>query len=415
MTREQHRKRFGKWTLQGITSASTAILATLLLVPTCAQAVEPATSAPQEAKDSTASAEVARDSAQHSLLREAPQQVNAQDSTPSDVSVTQANADELLKVLLADDSLAASNVKLTGSPLAAGTFAHGQTTLGIDNGLLFSTGDITGGHSALGTPGDSDLDTILGAPETHDAISLEFDFVPKGSTLSFNYVFGSEEYPDYVGSEYNDTFAFLVNGANVALIPGSNNPVSINTVNANENSGYFIDNSNSAIKPLPGTQFGGLTKVLPVTAPVIKGKTNHIKIVLADANDNIYNSFVAIQKNSMKSLGTVNVHYVDQAGKHLSDDVVLTGNIGDPYTTDKKSFNGYVFQQVQGNEHGTFANQTQEVTYVYSAVPTPVGQSQTSQTNSLADTGTVILPALSLMSLLLTAACGMLVCKRHNS
>ncbi|WEV75774.1 choice-of-anchor L domain-containing protein [Bifidobacterium sp. ESL0800] len=413
MAAKQHKGRFGKRTLQGITSATAAILATFMLAPTGAQAVEPATPASPSATVSTANAQVAADPSQHSLTRQAPQHANAQDDTDSDVSVTKADANALLKVLLADDSLSVSNVKLTGSPEAAGTFAHGQTTLGIDNGILFSTGNLTDNmESSLNADGDPDLDAILGGPKTHDAISLEFDFVPKGSTLSFNYVFGSEEYPKFVGSDYNDTFAFLVNGKNVALIPGSNDPVSINNVNADKNSEYFVDNSDYTINSLPGTGFGGLTKVMPVNAPVTKDQTNHIKIVIADAGDQVLNSFVAIQKNSMKSLGTVNVHYVDTTGKHLSDDVALTGNIGDPYTSEKKSFNGYTFQRVQGNEHGTFVNQTQEVTYVYSAVTTPAS---TQPKPTLAETGATVLPVVGLMSLLLTAACGMLLGKRRNS
>ena len=66
---------------------------------------------------------------------------------------------------------------------------------------------------------------------------LKFDFVPTGSKVKFNYVFGSTEYNFYVNSSFNDVFAFLVNGVNYALVPSSTTPVSINNVNCGQSSG----------------------------------------------------------------------------------------------------------------------------------------------------------------------------------
>ncbi|MDP0953449.1 choice-of-anchor L domain-containing protein, partial [Klebsiella pneumoniae] len=76
---------------------------------------------------------------------------------------------------------------------------------------------------------------------TNDAAVLQFDFIPLGDTLKFDYVFASEEYNVYVGGGVNDVFAFLLSGpnpaggnyvdANLALLPGTTTPVSINTVN----------------------------------------------------------------------------------------------------------------------------------------------------------------------------------------
>ena len=104
--------------------------------------------------------------------------------------------------------------------------------------MVLTSGDINnvvgpnndgGADRRRGHAGDPDLDRLTGEP-TFDATVLEFDFVPNADTLFFSYVFGSEEYNEFVGS-FNDVFGFFVNGQNVALIPGTNTPVSINTIN----------------------------------------------------------------------------------------------------------------------------------------------------------------------------------------
>ncbi len=142
---------------------------------------------------------------------------------------------------------------------------------------------------------------------THDATVLEFDFVPKGSTLTFSFVFGSEEYNEFVNS-INDVFAFFLNGNNVALVPGTNTPVSINNVNLTTNSQFYINNAlaggsdpTPATPPLLDTQLDGLTTVLTVTAAVNSGVTNHIKLAIADASDGILDSDVFIKSGSFSA------------------------------------------------------------------------------------------------------------------
>jgi len=101
---------------------------------------------------------------------------------------------------------------------------------------------------------------------TNDAAVLEFDFVPTQSTISFQYVFASEEYNEYV-DQYNDVFGFFVNSQNIALIPGSSDPVTINNVNNGDNPQYYRDNDYgdfSQNTPYP-TQFDGFTSVLQAT------------------------------------------------------------------------------------------------------------------------------------------------------
>ncbi|BDH85002.1 MucBP domain-containing protein [Lactococcus lactis] len=65
-------------------------------------------------------------------------------------------------------------------------------------------------------------------------------------------------------------------------------------------------------------------------------------------------------------VSTVTVHYQDINGNPLSEDKVLTGNVGTNYTTEQKSIDGYTLKEVQGNATGKFTDQAQTVTYIYS-------------------------------------------------
>lgn len=213
-----------------------------------------------------------------------------------------------------------SNVKFTGSNVSAGTFTGGTDIIGFDGGIILSSGDIKnvigpnvmdGISQANGVLGDPDLDKLIPGYSTHDAAVLEFDFVPVTNQLQFKYVFGSDEYNYFVNSQYNDVFGFFVNGNNVALIPGTNTPVSINNVNcgnpfdganncaAGKNPGYYRNNDIGSVSIY--TEMDGLTTVLTATANVNAGKTNHIKLAIADAGDYVLDSHVLIQAGSFES------------------------------------------------------------------------------------------------------------------
>lgn len=219
---------------------------------------------------------------------------------------------------------------------AAGTFdVTGTTNLGLTGGLVMTTGKAKT-NSAMGIigangpqslfasgsnnmPGDPDLTILAGVP-TYDACILEFDFVPDGDSLLFNYVFGSEEYQSFSCSSVNDVFAFYLTGplvtgsANLALIPGTNIPVSINTTTDTSlnNPGnitlcsqfgpgspfgqYYADNSTGT-----SIVYYGLTTVLTARAEVIPCQTYHIKLAIADGGDPVYDSGVFLQENSFRS------------------------------------------------------------------------------------------------------------------
>lgn len=62
----------------------------------------------------------------------------------------------------------------------------------------------------------------------------------------------------------------------------------------------------------------------------------------------------------------VTVKYVDQAdNKEISTGLVISGNVGDSYTTENKTVSGYTFKEVKGSASGTITEAAQTVTYVY--------------------------------------------------
>ncbi len=199
------------------------------------------------------------------------------------------------------------NISYTGATQASGTFTDTSNVTGIKAGIILSSGSAAGiagpnssGSSGTGTGAASDaqLDAIIAPQLGYDASVLQFNFVPKGSILSFQYVFGSDEYPEFVNS-INDVFAFFLDGKNVALVPGTNQAVSINNVNDFTNSKYYVDNNTNPTAY--DTQMDGFTKVLTVSLAVTPGRTYNIKLAIEDASDSIYDSWVMIKAGSLSA------------------------------------------------------------------------------------------------------------------
>jgi gliding motility-associated-like protein len=247
---------------------------------------------------------------------------------------------QLVQNVLLGGGVTVSNITYTGGVNSRASFTNGSTTnLGLNNGIILSTGIVSQipnpasyfMSTNLGLAGDPDLQVINYGGQTYDACVLQFDFVPLSDTVKFRYVFGSEEYPDYVCSHFNDVFAFFLTGQNpsggnytnynLALIPGSATPVSVNSVNNGtpgsgyptsgctslSYSSYYVDND-----AIAGTTicFGGFTTPLTAVCAVVPCQTYHIKIALAEGYNGLYDSGVFLEANSFTSnTFTVNTHY----------------------------------------------------------------------------------------------------------
>jgi len=251
-------------------------------------------------------------------------------STTAQLSVDASNqtVQHYVQNVLVGSGVTVSNVTFTGDSLQLAEFNGVNTFLGINEGVMLSSGKAIGAigpntdsvltlpTSGFGTPGDNDLDSLLSGLMSYDAAVLEFDFIPDGDTVSFNYVFGSEEYPEFVGTPFNDVFGFFLSGPgiygphsnnaiNIALIPGTSLPVTIANVNAGTNSAYFIDNGTGATSPHNVNpqyiQYDGYTTVLNAVGVVTCGLTYHIKIAIGDCSDFIMDAGVFLEKGSFSS------------------------------------------------------------------------------------------------------------------
>ncbi|MAT53992.1 MAG: hypothetical protein CMN32_05885 [Saprospirales bacterium] len=205
---------------------------------------------------------------------------------------------------------------------AVGTFLAGDNTdLGLEQGLLLSSGLAAEAANpatffasqGFGAPGDPDLDYLSeqngNGSLSNDACVVEMDVFAATDELTFEYIFGSEEYPNFVESPFNDIFAFLVSGPgitgdpnignqqNVAVLPNGTF-IEINSVNPSENYYYYRNNENGM-----SVAYGGLTsdsigikKSLTARIPTIPCNTYHLKFAIADRSDDIYDSGVFISE-----------------------------------------------------------------------------------------------------------------------
>jgi gliding motility-associated-like protein len=239
------------------------------------------------------------------------------------------------------------NPTMTCRTGGAGTFS-GISNLGIDSGIVLTTGaaktntaTFTTGVDAIATNGmlssaannggDADLSALMNGATTNNACVLQFDFIPAGDTVKFQYVFGSEEYPEYACSQFNDAFAFLISGPgivsnipsiptkrNIALVPGTTNvPIAINTVNGGAGTfgnittcnaiatgspftAYYVDNLTPTANP--NIVFDGMTTVLTAIQSVVPCDTYRLKLAVADVSDGSLNSGVFLKAGSLNSI-----------------------------------------------------------------------------------------------------------------
>ncbi len=278
-------------------------------------------------------------------------------------------AQQLIQNVLVSNSPCAnvSNFSVSGDAFSGfqnsyGYFSAGTSNFPFSDGIVLSTGKATsavgpnnfilsqGGTTWLG---DSDLETALGITNSINATSLEFDFIPITNKISFDYIFSSEQYLLNASSNqcnYTDGFAFLLKPVdnstpyqNLAVVPGTTIPVKINTVRgagsicppANQS---FFDAFNGTNHP---TNFNGQTVIMKAEANVIPGTPYHIKLVIADQGNNLYDSAIFLGANSFN------------VGANLgSDKLIATNNPiceGDTYDLNATQTGNYSYKWFKNN------------------------------------------------------------------
>ncbi|MFN0203669.1 MAG: PKD domain-containing protein [Bacteroidia bacterium] len=190
---------------------------------------------------------------------------------------------------------------------------------GVTAGILLTSGTIqnavgpnnSGGSTGATTANISDptLNTLPGVLGTKDACVIEFDMVPYCDTVAINYIFGSEEYLEFVGS-FNDVFGFFITGqnpaggtytnTNIATVPGTTTFVSINNVNNVSNSAYYVNNGTGTTpNATQATQYDGYTVPLTAVAYVVPCTQYHVKIAVADDLDQSLDSGVFLESGGI--------------------------------------------------------------------------------------------------------------------
>lgn len=229
---------------------------------------------------------------------------------------------------LVGNGITFSNVQYSGDPNGVGFFTTTNPVLGFTNGVILSS-DAVQNADLVNNP----LNTITtGLDQTslpelvpfvsncfsplNDGLILQFDFVPQSTPVSFNYVFASQEYDAFVCSQYNDAFAFLISGPgivgeqNLAVVPGTNDPITISTINdgvSDGSGGNLCILTNSAFYNATATDvgtginFNGFTLPLTAVAEVIPCQNYTIRLMIADGCDVSLGSAVFLQANSFGS------------------------------------------------------------------------------------------------------------------
>ncbi len=249
-------------------------------------------------------------------------------SLPAQITVDLSyTSTELIEdVLLEENCNQVTNVSYVGNANSVGYYSSGNADIFMD-GVFLTTGDANEMAQAssvlvsadMGTPGDATLDIIASSAVSSDAAVLEFDFTPSADKISLNYVFASEEYPDYIcNTAFNDAMGIVIagpgiTGQNIAVVPGTTQNIGVQSVNtgivgangtladciSTSNGNLLIDNSGS-------TQLVYNAYTIPLTAEldITPCETYRIKMGIEDVGDSEFDSALFVERGSFVTSGS---------------------------------------------------------------------------------------------------------------
>ncbi len=200
----------------------------------------------------------------------------------------------------------------TGDSRSSAIYSNGQLAPGVvpsDTGVILSTGRVVDFTQSNGDPNrntNTTTDTsgpnnnawfnALAGANTFDAAFLDVTFVPTGNVMTMRFVFASEEYPEYINSNFNDVVGVWINGVSVPMVVNGGT-ASVNNINNATQQNLFVDNTNDAYN----TEMDGFTVVLSLSIPVNPGVQNTIRIGIADVGDAQYDSNLLIAGDSLQT------------------------------------------------------------------------------------------------------------------
>lgn len=235
-------------------------------------------------------------------------------ATATELNVdTNATAQQMAEEIFGD-GVTVTSASYSGDALSSGIYSGADTTTpGVapaDSGVILSTGyarDFTNsdgssntnvrGNTSTNTSGvnrDADFDALAGAT-TRDASFMEIEFIPDGDTLTIDFVLSSEEYPEFVNSQYNDVVGVWVNGVEAQVSIGDGT-ASIGNINGGTEN-IYVDNTGDQFN----TEMDGFTITLTFVAPVNAGVVNTLKIGVADTSDSAYDTNLLIAGGSVQT------------------------------------------------------------------------------------------------------------------
>lgn len=226
---------------------------------------------------------------------------------------TGANAIQMAQAIFGSGVLV-NGASYSGDNRSSGIYSDGNAiSPGVvpgDTGVILSTGrvvDFTNSsgdsnqatnrsRNTSGENGNNDFDALAGS-RTYDASYLDVDFTPTGNTMTMQFVYSSEEYPEYSSSIYNDIVGVWINGAVVPLSVGNGNN-SIGNISPTSNTNQYNDNTADQFN----TEMDGFTVTMTLTIPVNPGVVNSIRIGIADVGDSNYDSNLLIAGDSVQTV-----------------------------------------------------------------------------------------------------------------
>lgn len=211
------------------------------------------------------------------------------------------------------DGVVVTGASYDGARSSSAIYSNGQLTGGVtpsDTGVILSTGNAKDFTQSNGDPNrdagsstnsggldnDAQFNAIAGA-RTYDASVLTVDFIPTGDMMTMQFVISSEEYPEYIGSLYNDVVGVWINGVHVPITVGTGIS-GVNNINGATQPNLYVDNTQDQYN----TEMDGFTLTLSLDIPVLPGVVNTIRIGVADTSDTSYDTNLLIAANSAQTV-----------------------------------------------------------------------------------------------------------------
>ncbi len=278
------------------------------------------------------------------------------------VTNTGISTNALVQNVLQGPGVTISNISFTGSASARGAFTANNTNLGMTEGIILTTGtalNLNGGPHGPNNEEGAGIDNGFGGygplsaisgGQTYNAAILEFDFETCSDSVSFNYIFASEEYLEYCETQFNDVFGFFISGPgiagqqNIATLPNGS-VVAINNihgpgVNVNgtnfgpENAQYYVNNNGG-----PFLQYDGFTTKLTAKAAVQCNQTYHMVLAVADVGDGVWDSGIFLEANSFTASNPVDLSHTLSVDVFNDNTIMAEGCVSTTLTLERSACN----------------------------------------------------------------------------